>query len=56
MPGVNLTFSVLYDLQRGLYTSIQAQTNDAPYNGPVSWAPVAPQQYNPQSMAAANQY
>jgi hypothetical protein len=56
MPGVNLNFAMIYDLQRGLYTSVQGITNDAPYNGPVSWDPIPPQQFNPQAMAASNQY
>lgn len=56
VPGTIMNASVVYDLQRNLYATLQWTTNDAPYNGPRNIDPQSLNSFNPQAMAAQEQY
>jgi hypothetical protein len=56
VPAHFTTNVVVYDLQRNNYSTEDCIWNDSPWNSPYDMSPKPMQNFNPQTMAAQNQY
>jgi hypothetical protein len=56
VPGLVLGNNAVFNLQTDQYCTLTSQWGDAPYNGARSLAPVNPNNFNPQTMAAQSQF